>query len=88
MEVSTRLIDTRPINEIIAEIERKNDFTADWFEESLREIADWVDTRWRFEYAKLAEKYANAIKLKNMQIEELREKLCKMTASNREFLDV
>lgn len=76
------------IAEKIAEIERKQNFTSDWFEESLREIADWVDTRWRFEYAKLAENYANAIKLKNMQIEELREKLCKMTDSRREYLDV
>ncbi len=88
MEVSTRLIDTRPIKEKIAEIECKQQFTSDWFEESLREIADWVDTRWRFEYAKLAENYANAINVKNMQIAELKEKLREIVESRREFLDV
>ena len=88
MEVSTRIIDTRPIKDKIAEIVEKQNLSADWFKESLAEMADWVDTRWRYEYGKLAQQYAEAISIRDMQIAELKEKLREIAESRREFLDV
>lgn len=35
------------IAEKIAEIERKQNFTSDWFEESLQEMADFVKAKYR-----------------------------------------
>lgn len=83
-----RIIDIRPTKDKIAEIEKKQYFSADWFEESLQEMADWVETKWQHEYGKLAMQYTEAIGIRDMRIAELKEKLREMTDSRREFLDV
>lgn len=82
------VIDIRPTKDKIAEIEKKQDFSADWFEESLQEMADWVETKWQHEYGKLAMQYTEAIGIRDMRIAELKEKLREMADSRREFLDV
>lgn len=76
------------IAEKIAEIEREQNFTSDWFEESLQEMADWVEAKWQYEYGKLAMQYTEAIGIRDMRIAELKEKLREITDSRREYLDV
>lgn len=83
-----RIIDIRPTKDKIAEIEKKQNFSSDWFEESLQEMADWVETKWQHEYGKLAMQYTEAISIRDMRIAELKEKLREMTDSRREYLDV
>ena len=83
-----RIIDIRPTKDKIAEIKSEYDFSADWFEESLQKMADWVEAKWQHEYAKLAKQYADAISIKDMQIEELKEKLREIVKNRREYLDV
>lgn len=70
-----RIIDIRPTKDKIAEIEEKQNFSSDWFEESLQEMADWVETKWLHEYGKLAQQYTDAISIRDMRIAELEEKL-------------
>ena len=83
-----KIIDIRPTKDKIAEIEEKQNFSSDWFEESLQEMADWVETKWRHEYGKLAQQYTDAISIRDMQIAELKEKLREIADSRREYLDV
>ena len=83
-----RIMDIRPTKDKIAEIVEKQNLSADWFQESLAEMADWVETKWRYEYAKLARQYTEAISIKDMQIAELKEKLREIAESRREYLDV
>ena len=79
-----KIIDIRPTKDKIAEIEEKQNFSSDWFEESLQEMADWVETKWRHEYGKLAQQYTDAISIRDMQIAELKEKLREIADSRRE----
>ena len=83
-----RIIDIRPTKDKIAEIEAKQNLSSDWFEESLQEMADWVETKWQHEYGKLAQQYTDAISIRDMQIAELKEKLREIADSRREYLDV
>lgn len=78
-----KIIDIRPTKDKIAEIEEKQNFSSDWFEESLQEMADWVETKWRHEYGKLAQQYTDAISIRDMQIAELKEKLREIADSRR-----
>ena len=83
-----RIIDIRPTKDKIAEIESKQNFSSDWFEESLQEMADWIEAKWQHEYGKLAMQYSEAIGIRDMQIAELKDKLREIADSRREYLDV
>lgn len=84
----SRIIDIRPTKDKIAEIEEKQNFSADWFEESLQEMADWVEAKWQYQYRLLAQQYTEAVGIMDIRIAELKEKLREMTDSRREYLDV
>lgn len=75
------------VAEKIAEIERKQQFTSDWFEESLQEMADWVETKWQRQYRLLAQQYAEAVGIRDIRIAELKEKLRETTDRLNEYLD-
>jgi DNA anti-recombination protein RmuC len=75
------------IAEKIAEIERKQNFTSDWFEESLQEMADFVKARYRsIENNNIAlVKTCDMFRAENAK---LKERINEMVDSRREFLDV
>lgn len=75
------------VAEKIAEIERKQQLTSDWFEESLQEMADWVETKWQHQYRLLAQQYAEAVGIRDIRIAELKEKLRETTDRLNEYLD-
>ena len=81
------MIDIRPTKDKIAEIERKQNFTSDWFEESLQEMADLVETKWQHQYRLLAQQYAEAVGIRDIRIAELKEKLRETTDRLNEYLD-
>lgn len=86
-KIMNRIIDIRPTKDKIAEIERKQNFTSDWFEESLQEMADWVETKWQHQYRLLAQQYAEAVGIRDIRIAELKEKLRETTDRLNEYLD-
>ena len=75
------------IAEKIAEIERKQHFTSDWFEESLQEMADFVKAKYDIiEKNNIAlVKTCDMFRKENAQ---LKERINEMVESRREFLDV
>lgn len=75
------------IAEKIAEIERKQNFTSDWFEESLQEMADFVTAKYRsIENNNIAlVKTCDMFRAENAK---LKERINEMVESRREYLDV
>ncbi len=75
------------IAEKIAEIERKQQFTSDWFEESLQEMADFVAEKYRsIENNNIAlVKTCDMFRAENAK---LKERINEMVESRREYLDV
>ena len=75
------------IAEKIAEIERKQQFTSDWFEESLQEMADFVTAKYRsIENNNIAlVKTCDMFRIEN---EKLKERINEMVENRREYLDV
>lgn len=75
------------IAEKIAEIERKQNFTSDWFEESLQEMADFVTAKYRsIENNNIAlVKTCDMFRVENAK---LKERINEMVESRREYLDV
>lgn len=75
------------IAEKIAEIERKQNFTSDWFEESLQEMADFITARYRsIENNNIAlVKTCDMFRAENAK---LKERINEMVESRREYLDV
>ena len=75
------------IAEKIAEIERKQQFTSDWFEESLQEMADFVTAKYRsIENNNIAlVKTCDMFRAENAK---LKERINEMVESRREYLDV
>ena len=75
------------IAEKIAEIERKQNFTSDWFEESLQEMADFVTAKYRsIENNNIAlVKTCDMFRAENAK---LKERINEMVDNRREFLDV
>ena len=75
------------IAEKIAEIERKQNFTSDWFEESLQEMADFVTAKYRsIENNNIAlVKTCDMFRIEN---EKLKERINEMVENRREYLDV
>jgi hypothetical protein len=75
------------IAEKIAEIERKQNFTSDWFEESLQEMADFVKAKYRsIENNNIAlVKTCDMFRAENAK---LKERINEMVESRREYLDV
>ena len=75
------------VAEKIAEIERKQQFTSDWFEESLQEMADFVTAKYRsIENNNIAlVKTCDMFRAENAK---LKERINEMVESRREYLDV
>lgn len=75
------------IAEKIAEIEKEQMFSSDWFEESLQEMADFVKTKYRsIENNNIAlVKTCDMFRAEN---EKLKERINEMVESRREYLDV
>ena len=75
------------IAEKITEIERKQNFTSDWFEESLQEMADFVTAKYRsIENNNIAlVKTCDMFRAENAK---LKERINEMVESRREYLDV
>ena len=75
------------IAEKIAEIERKQNFTSDWFEESLQEMADFITAKYRsIENNNIAlVKTCDMFRAENAK---LKERINEMVDSRREYLDV
>ena len=75
------------ITEKIAEIERKQNFTSDWFGESLQEMADFVKAKYRsIENNNIAlVKTCDMFRAENAK---LKERINEMVESRRECLDV
>ena len=75
------------VAEKIAEIERKQQFTSDWFEESLQEMADFVTAKYRsIENNNIAlVKTCDMFRIEN---EKLKERINEMVENRREYLDV
>ncbi|MBO4371578.1 MAG: hypothetical protein J5826_01475 [Bacteroidales bacterium] len=75
------------VAEKIAEIERKQQFTSDWFEESLQEMADFVAAKYRsIENNNIAlVKTCDMFRAENAK---LKERINEMVESRREYLDV
>ena len=75
------------VAEKIAEIERKQNFTSDWFEESLQEMADFVKAKYRsIENNNIAlVKTCDMFRAENAK---LKERINEMVESRREYLDV
>lgn len=75
------------IAEKITEIEKKQNFSADWFEESLQEMADFVKAKYRsIENNNIAlVKTCDMFRAENAK---LKERINKMVDSHREYLDV
>ena len=75
------------VAEKIAEIERKQNFTSDWFEESLQEMADFVAAKYRsIENNNIAlVKTCDMFRAENAK---LKERINEMVESRREYLDV
>lgn len=75
------------IAEKIAEIERKQNFTSDWFEESLQEMAYFVKAKYRsIENNNIAlVKTCDMFRAENAK---LKERINEMVESRREYLDV
>ena len=75
------------VAEKIAEIERKQNFTSDWFEESLQEMADFVTAKYRsIENNNIAlVKTCDMFRAENAK---LKERINEMVESRREYLDV
>ena len=75
------------VAEKIAEIEREQNFTSDWFEESLQEMADFVKAKYRsIENNNIAlVKTCDMFRAENAK---LKERINEMVESRREYLDV
>ena len=75
------------VAEKIAEIERKQQFTSDWFEESLQEMADFVAAKYRsIENNNIAlVKTCDMFRAENAK---LKERINEMVENRREYLDV
>ena len=75
------------VAEKIAEIERKQNFTSDWFEESLQEMADFVTAKYRsIENNNIAlVKTCDMFRAENAK---LKERINEMVENRREYLDV
>lgn len=75
------------VAEKIAEIERNQQFTSDWFEESLQEMADFVAAKYRsIENNNIAlVKTCDMFRAENAK---LKERINEMVESRREYLDV
>ena len=75
------------IAEKIAEIEKKQNFSADWFVESLAEMADFVKAKYRsIENNNIAlVKTCDMFRAENAK---LKERINEMVESRREYLDV
>ena len=75
------------VAEKIAEIERKQQFNSDWFEESLQEMADFVTAKYRsIENNNIAlVKTCDMFRAENAK---LKERINEMVESRREYLDV
>ena len=86
-KIMNRIIDIRPTEDKIAEIERKQNFTSDWFEESLQEMADFVTAKYRsIENNNIAlVKTCDMFRIEN---EKLKERINEMVENRREYLDV
>ena len=75
------------VAEKIAEIEKKQNFSADWFVESLAEMADFVKAKYRsIENNNIAlVKTCDMFRAENAK---LKERINEMVESRREYLDV
>lgn len=75
------------VAEKIAEIERKQQFTSDWFEESLQEMADFVTAKYRSIENDNVSLVYHCVTLREENA-KLKERINEMVENRREYLDV